>query len=196
MPGKFIVLYGINNLGKTTQAKMLVERLIKEGARAEYVKYPIYELEPTGPEINRILRGGEIQSISEEKFQALYSQNRKDFEPKLQAMLSKGIFVVAEDYTGTGLAWGVTKGAGLATLERQNANLMKEDIAILLDGKRFLEGKEGKHLHESSDKLMEECRQAHLKLAEKYGWKKISANQPKEEVHENIWSRVKNFTQQ
>ena len=42
MRGKFIVLYGINNLGKTTQAKFLVEKLQSQGLRAEYVKYPIY----------------------------------------------------------------------------------------------------------------------------------------------------------
>lgn len=191
--GKFIVLYGINNLGKTTQAKMLVRRLQKEGIRAEYVKYPIYELVPTGPKINQILRGGKPQDMSEEEFQSLYTQNRKDFEPKLREKLDSGACIVAEDYTGTGLAWGVAKGAELRTLERQNANCMKEDVAILLDGVRFFEGKEGEHLHESNDELMEKCRKAHLELGEKYGWKKVSANQPKETVHKNIWDVVKNI---
>ena len=40
--GKFIVLYGINNLGKTTQAKMLVDKLKLHGLEAEYLKYPVY----------------------------------------------------------------------------------------------------------------------------------------------------------
>ncbi len=33
MIGKLIVLYGTNNLGKTTQAKKLVERLNQEGKK-------------------------------------------------------------------------------------------------------------------------------------------------------------------
>jgi thymidylate kinase len=44
MKGKFIVLYGINNLGKTTQAKLLVEKFQKEGLKAEYMKYAVYSL--------------------------------------------------------------------------------------------------------------------------------------------------------
>ncbi len=43
-----ITLYGVNNIGKSTQARFLVERLQAEGHRVEYLKYPIYDLEPTG----------------------------------------------------------------------------------------------------------------------------------------------------
>ena len=43
-PGKFIVIYGVNNLGKTTQANMLVQKLKASGLKAEYLKYPIYDL--------------------------------------------------------------------------------------------------------------------------------------------------------
>ena len=81
--GLFIVIYGINNLGKSTQAEMLVDSLTKAGLTAEYIKYPIYDLKPTGPKINEILRGGHKQMISEIKFQTLYAQNRLDFQAHL-----------------------------------------------------------------------------------------------------------------
>jgi len=48
-PGKFIVLYGINNLGKTTQTRILVDKLKLHGLKAEYLKYPVYDLAPSGP---------------------------------------------------------------------------------------------------------------------------------------------------
>ena len=121
--GKFIVLYGTNNLGKTTQAKLLVEKLNQNGFPAEYLKYPIYDLAPTGRKINQILRGGADQKISELELQELYAQNRRDFEPTLKEKLEGGINIVTEDYIGTGLAWGVTKGAPLTQLEKQNQNL-------------------------------------------------------------------------
>ena len=34
--GRFIAIYGVNNIGKTTHAKLIVERLKKEGHDAVY----------------------------------------------------------------------------------------------------------------------------------------------------------------
>jgi dTMP kinase len=189
--GKLIVIYGSNNLGKTTQAKLLVEKLNQQGLKTEYLKYPIYNCEPTGPQINQILRGGKAQSITEIELQKLYAQNRRDFQPQLEVKLDQSINIVAEDYIGTGLAWGVTKGADLATLEKQNEDLLKEDTVILLDGERFLDGKEQNHLHEQNDEWMAKNRQVHLDLTKKYGWQVVSANQGIEKVAEDIWQKVK-----
>jgi len=194
--GKLIVLYGINNLGKTTQAKLIVERLEKLGRKVQYLKYPIYDLEPTGPKINEMLRGGKKQNISEIEFQSIYAQNRQDYQPKLIETLNNGIDVVAEDYTGTGIAWGITKGADLVELEKINQNLLKEDLAIMLEGERFLSGKEDNHLHESNDDFMNLCRQSHEILAQRYGWKKVNAMGNIEEVSNKIWQEIANFMAQ
>lgn len=189
--GKLIVIYGTNNLGKSTQAKLLVEKLKKKGLDAEYLKYPIYDLEPTGPKLNEVLRSGKPQAMSETELQELYAQNRRDFEPRLKEMLNKGKIVVAEDYIGTGIAWGLTKGAKLATLEDQNKDLIKEGIAVLLDGKPFTEAKEDNHLHETQDDLMKKCRQNHLFLAKRYNWIVINANQSIDDISERIWQHVR-----
>jgi dTMP kinase len=189
--GKLIVIYGSNNLGKTTQAKLLVEKLKQQGLQAEYLKYPIYDIEPTGPQIDKILRSGQAQTISEIELQELYAQNRRDFQPKLKEKLDQGINIVAEDYIGTGLAWGVTKGAELEELTQQNQGLITEDVIILLDGERFLDGKEDNHLHEGSDELMTKNRQVHLDLAKKYNWQVVKANQMVQKAHEDIWQKVR-----
>lgn len=188
--GKFIILLGINNLGKSTQAYLLVENLQNYGFKAEYLKYPIYDLEPTGPQINEIIRGGKAQAISEVELQKIYAQNRKDFQPELEKKLTRGISIVAEDYVGTGLAWGVAKGADLAELEAQNKDLTRGDLAIVLDGNRFIEAKEKNHIHEQDDELMKKCRQVHLDLAKKYGWSVVNANQSIENVAKDIWQIV------
>lgn len=184
--GKFIVLYGINNIGKSTQVRMLVEALRIRGIKAESAKYPIYDHAPTGPRLNTILREGAEAGISEIELQTLYSQNRRDFEPQLENMLERAIWVVAEDYTGTGIAWGWTKGAPLEDLEKINEGLLKEDMAILLDGERFLHAKEQNHLHERQDALTSFCRQKHLELAERYGWKVVNVNKDATMVHKEI----------
>ena len=186
MKGKFIVFYGINNLGKTTQAKKLVVYLNEKGIKAEYLKYPVYDLEPSGPFINKVLRGSEKQEITEEELQLWYVLNRFQYEPILRKKLNEGITVVAEDYSGTGVAWGVAKGADEDWLVNLNKPLIKEDVALLFDGERFLHAKEEKHLHESNDELMKRAREVHLQLAEKFNWTRINANQDKEKVFEGV----------
>ena len=132
--GKFIVLYGINNLGKTTQAKLLVASLNKEGNKAEYLKYPIYDLEPSGPILNNYLRGGNIYNLSRRDVQFIYALNRTQYENELKNKLDRGINIVAEDYTGTGKAWGIGTGVDEKFLNDINAHLLKEDLGMLLDG--------------------------------------------------------------
>ena len=44
--GKVVALYGINNLGKTTQRDLLVGRIFKEtGEKPFSMKYPLYGLQ-------------------------------------------------------------------------------------------------------------------------------------------------------
>lgn len=192
--GLFITIYGVNNIGKTTQARLLVERLKNEGHDAVYLKYPIYELEPSGPQLNKILRS-EQQIMSEEELQTLFMQNRRDFESQLKKMLDDGKILVAEDYTGTGIAWGTAKGAGQAWLEHLNEKLLKEDFAILLVGKRDLQMREKTHIHEINDVLVENVGQILRELAKKNNWHVIELQRKIDDTAEKIWQEVKNFLQ-
>lgn len=183
--GFFIVLYGVNNLGKSTQAKLLTQNLKNQGFKAEYLKYPRYQITPSGPYLDQLIRAKKLQ-ISPEELQMWYTINRFQYQPKLEAKLKRGRVVVAEDYTGTGLAWGAAKGVDLTWLEEINQPLLKEDLGLLLDGRRFIRGKEKVHIHETDAKLTAKCRQIHLKLGQKYGWPKINANQSIDQVQSNI----------
>ena len=188
--GKLIVLYGINNLGKSTQAKLLVEKLNKEGKQARYIKYPIYDLEPSGPLINAYLRGDNPDELSAREAQLLYAYNRMHFEPKLTQILNSGTNIVAEDYWGTGVAWGIGVGVDMDFLIKINKPFAWEDLALLFMGKRFDAGKEEGHLHEQDNELMEKVRKAHADLGKEYGWIKIEANKKVEEVAESILKQV------
>lgn len=187
--GKFIVIYGANNLGKTLQTEMLTQALQENGVAVQRLKYPIYDLLPTGPIINAVLREG--KPMEDYQLQQTYARNRKDFEPTLLSYLTSGKWVLAEDYKGTGIAWGLTKGVSLEELEKMNAGLLDEDLAIVLHGERFLTGKETQHRHEGDDKIWELAQKNHLFLAERYRWQKVYANQTPERVHQDIWQVVK-----
>ncbi len=185
-----IALYGINNIGKSTHAKRLVDRLKKEGHDAVYVKYPVYDVEPTGPFLNSFLRSSEAQNISEEELQLWFTLNRYQFEPTLRDWLAEGKIVIAEDYIGTGITWGTLKGAKTEWLETMNEGLIKEDFSILMDGERFLIGKEKDHLHEGNDDLMKRSRQVHLDLAKRYDWTVVPVSRDLEETASLIWNLV------
>ena len=191
--GKFIVIYGINNLGKSTQAKMLVEKLSNLGFPTEYLKYPIYSLWPSGEILNNYLRGGNKYGLSPREAQIIYTLNRTQYEQKLINKLNDGINIIAEDYTGTGLSWGIGAEVDEMFLKNMNSHLLKEDLAFLFDGKRFMEAMEKNHQHETNDSLTDAVRQAHLNLAEEYGWIHIEANLSINEIHEILWRHVYNL---
>ncbi len=187
--GKFIVIYAPNNLGKTSQMRMLTQKMIENKNNFLAIKYPIYNLKPTGSKINAVLRKG--TKMHELEFQLLYAKNRKDFQDQLIDLLNCGINIVAEDYKGTGMAWGITNGLTLTKIEKINRGLVEPDLAILLDGKRFSVAKENGHRHEDSGyNVWKTNRKIHRMLAKKYGWKIINGNKPVEVVAKNVWKQV------
>lgn len=195
MRGALITLYGINNIGKTTQSLLLVKRLRDEGIDAVYVKFPIYDIEPTGPFLNRVLRESheQVQRIPEEELQMWFTLNRFQFEPTLTKWLEEGKIIIAEDYVGTGIGWGTAKGADQDWLENLNRYLLKEDFAILLEGSRTMKSKEESHIHESNDELVERAQEVFSRLADEYGWARVQMEPAKEDSAEKIYNVAKNF---
>ena len=182
----FITVYGVNNIGKSTQVKMLVENLKKSGQKVAFLKYPVYDAEPTGPMIDYYLRDPQAPQISAEELQMWYALNRFQMQTKLKKKLDSGMTVIAEDYTGTGIAWGITHGADKDWLEQVNKHLIKEDLAILLDGEQFQTEREDQHINEANDERIAKCRQIHLDLAAEYEWKIVKANGERESIAKEI----------
>ena len=191
--GKLIALYGINNLGKSTQARMLVDALIEGGHPAEYRKYALYDLEPSGPIINAYLRGGNPHSLSAREYQFIHVLNRTQADQELREMLEQGVSVVVEDYVETGIAWGVAAGVDQDLLTTLNSHLVCPDVGLLFEGERFLESKETNHRHEEDDDLMRKVAQVHYDLSLQHGWPVVNANQHREKVHADVWRIVEPF---
>ncbi len=194
MAGKMITLYGINGIGKTTQVELLVQFLKSQGKQASRLKYPVYDLEPEGPFIYQYLRDADFRRENElttEALQQKYADNRRRYEAELQRRLSEGEWIVAEDYTGTGIAWGLTWGADLEYLEKINQDLYQPDLSILMHGERFDTAIEAGHRNETAEERIKICKNFHLLLGERYRWQQVNANQSIEQVAEDIIQRVK-----
>lgn len=185
--GKFIVLYAPNNLGKSLQLDLLEKAWQEAGRAYQRIKYPRYESE-FGKIINRELRGNEEEKfhLTDAELQMLYAEDRRAYQPELLRLLEQGD-VLAEDYTGTGIAWGLTKGVSREKLDLYNYGLLEPDIAILLTGERFSGGIEKGHRFESAgQEVWEKNREVHEQLARELGWEVVNANQSPEKVHEEI----------
>ena len=201
--GLFIAVYGVNNIGKSTHCRILCERLRRAGHEVVLLKFPIYDLEPTGLQLNNILRGPahtadaslasnlpRVQEISEEDLQTLFTQNRRDFEPQLRKYLEEGKVVVAEDYTGTGVAWGMAKGMSVEFMEKLNEGLLKEDLSLLITGNRDARATEKHHIHEQNQDLLASVSKILVQLGERYGWQVIELQKDIPDTADLIWRAV------
>lgn len=187
--GRFIVVYGVNGVGKTTQLDMLIAHLKQRDIRLEVIKYPIYDLEPEGPFLDKYLRDPEFSKenkLTTHELQKKYTDNRIRYEETLQKKLEEGVWIIAEDYIGTGIAWGLTWGGDLGYLEKINRYLLKPDLEILMHGNRFTTAIEKNHRNEERGERVVICKNFLRLLADKFKWKIINAQRKKEDVHRDM----------
>jgi thymidylate kinase len=189
--GLFIVLYGPSGVGKSKQMVVLEDQMKKMGISNKKVEYPIYDLGEAGKRLKRIV--WKLEAVpSEEELQELFAQNRRDFEPTLKSWLESGVNVIAEDYKGTGMVWGVTRGIPIEKMEDMNKDFMEPDISILIDGPRRLDLRPGEgHIYNTDEEEWYKARKVYLQLADKYGWVRVGGDAPMYTVAGRIWTIVK-----
>ena len=180
----FVTIYGINNIGKTTQVELLKENLEKQGYKVFNLKYPIYDIDPSGSFLHSVLRTRQ-QTISEAELQMWFALNRYQFQDKLQHLLTTHDIILAEDYTYTAIAWGSCKGLEQEWIESINSKLIKSDLQILLHGERSLETIEKGHIHENQHNLATKVADKLMDLGKKQDWQLIQ-RQPKIEQTQQL----------
>ncbi len=188
--GKFITIYGVNNIGKTTQTKLLAERLTQDGYKVKTLKYPIYTAEPTGPRISSILRDKAEPDISQEHFQLLYCLNRFDTESQLKQLIQENDIVIAEDYTYTSVAWGSAQGASKEWLKTVNSPLLEPDFTLMLDGDRGLGSIEKGHRHEDNNQLAQKVKKIFQELQKENNWTLVTRQEKIEDTNQLMYNEV------
>lgn len=190
--GIFIAIYGPDGVGKSKQVSLLEERFRESGMMCRSIRYPIYDVKPTGPRLEGILHKGREKLGNEEEMQALFAQNRKDFEPTLKSWLGSGVSVVAENYKGTGIVWGTVRGVSMEKMEEINKDMIEPDVAIVLDGPRHGEPPFEGHPYSGEDEdEWYRARKMYLTMADKCGWVRVGADAPMLTVASRIWAVVK-----
>ncbi|MDP3982347.1 MAG: thymidylate kinase [bacterium] len=101
LEGKLIVFEGIDGSGKSTQARMLLDRLEREGYEARHIHFPQYKTKAGGLVENYL--EGRYGNADSYQASLLYSVDRFDAGFKMREWLKKGFVVVSDRYVASNI---------------------------------------------------------------------------------------------
>jgi len=138
LPGRLIVFEGLDGAGTTTQAKVLAERLQKQG-RTVYLAHQPSE-GPVGLLIRQVLAGraattqadGKLGVVDERVMALLFAADRLDhLNSQIEPRLSRGEDVILDRYTLSSLAY---QGASVSHdfIHAANRFARRPDLTLFL----------------------------------------------------------------
>lgn len=103
--GRFIVLDGNDGSGKATQARLLCERLTKEGTESEKIDFPRYQDQFFGKLLAECLAGqhGDFVHLDPKIASTLYALDRLEATPKITEWLAQGKIVISDRFTSANM---------------------------------------------------------------------------------------------
>ena len=215
--GKLIVIEGTDGSGKSTQFKLLTDRLTRENVTFQKLVFPQYS-EPSSALI-RMYLGGEFghspSDVNAYAASAFYAVDRYASYKKVWGeWYENGGLVVSDRYTTSNAVHQASKepldrqGKFLQWLyefEYDKLGLPRPDLVIYLDvptdcTEKMMRSREAQtntkaDIHEKDMAYLATCRRTGRAAAEFYGWKIVSCAQDCcmrsiEDIHEEIYGLV------
>lgn len=216
--GTLIVFEGTDGSGKSTQFRLLCEKLRDKGRSFETLVFPQYD-QPSSALIRMYLGGefgshpSDVNPYAASTFYAVdrYAAWKKVWGEKYQS----GALVLSDRYTTSNAVHQGGKlppeeqGAffdWLSDLEYEKLGLPRPDAVIYLDmpterSVELLRSREAAthtkgDIHEVDTAYLALCRQTALRAAEHYGWQRVSCVDAAgnirsiEDIHREIWAFV------
>jgi dTMP kinase len=198
--GKFITFEGIDGCGKSTQVKMLVEKLEQLGMDVITIR------EPGGTRISESIRDillyRDTHELGERTESLLMTASRAQLTNEIiLPALDKGTWVIADRYADSTLAYqGGGRNIDVDWLEKLNQFATYDrvpDLTFFID---ILPDEGIKRQKTKLDRIEQagidfqsRVRDVYLKLAEKYSNRIIIINGQDEidTIHKNIWIEIK-----
>jgi len=179
--GVFICVEGLDGCGKTTQTKLLVERLEKKGYDA------IYTAEPSRGKIGSFIKeyclhgGTRVSSMHVEK--------------EVIPALNEGKLVVSDRYVYSSLAYQGAAGLDLEWIQKINEHAIRPDLALFVDVEPETVIQRLKPRKSVMENLgtQRRVREVYVKFVEKGELVKIDGNKSKQEVADDILTVVLGF---
>ena len=216
--GKLIVIEGTDGSGKSTQFRLLTQRLTQEGRAFKCLEFPRYS-EPSSTLIKMYLGGefgskpSDVNSYAASTFYAVdrYASYKQDWGKWYE----EGGLVLSDRYTTSNAVHQASKEVGKAReeylkwlyeFEYDKLGLPRPDLTIYLDvptdfTEKMLRGREAAtntqaDIHEQDMDYLAVCRQCGREAAEYYNWKVIQcvkdgAMRTMEDIHSEIYAAVR-----
>lgn len=216
--GKLIVLEGIDGSGKSSQYKLLCERMKSDGIDYNHIVFPRYH-EPSCALINLYLQGkfgsdpNDVNAYTASTFYAVdrFASYRDDWGEKYE----NGAFIISDRYTSSNAVHQGSKlpeselpafFTWLADLEYDKMELPRPDLVIYLDVdidtslarmKRRQDATATKaDIHERNVGYLTRCLRTADIAADYFGWTRIKqkngdVERSMEDINDEIYSAVR-----
>ncbi|XP_013788775.1 thymidylate kinase-like [Limulus polyphemus] len=188
--GALIVFEGCDRAGKTTQCHKLVEVLKREGHRVELMKFPDRST-TIGQMISQYLQ--KKVELEDHVIHLLFAANRWEAVKKMENLLLNGTTLVVDRYSFSGIAFSAAKPhMDFEWLKQPEVGLLQPDLVLFLELSSDVASKRGEFGQERYEQpqFQRSVRQIFRKLQDK-SWQVINADGTPEEVHQDIYEKVK-----
>jgi len=208
----FIVVEGGDCTGKTTQAKLLIEKLKAAGKDIKILDFPTYEKTLGGQTVKWYLEGkfGSLDTVQPEVASLCYALDRYQFAKENWQALEEGKILIANRYTQSNIGHqgGKFKEQDriefIKWIEAVEKRMPQPDIVIYLDlpveiSQKLKSGRAGEDdIHETDIQHLKDSRECYLETARRENWIIIDCKKSDEEdirtieeIHEEIIERLK-----
>ena len=215
--GKLIVIEGTDGSGKSTQFRLLSQRLEQEQVTFRHIVFPRYDQESSA--LIRMYLGGEFgrkpSDVNAYAASSFYAADRfASYKMDWGQWYENGGLILSDRYTTSNAVHQASKEPAekqneflhwLYDFEYDKLKLPRPDLVIYLDvptdfTEKMLRGREAAtntkaDIHEQDMQYLATCRQTGRKAADYYGWTVIQCVRDGqmrsiEDIHQEIYNHV------
>ena len=184
-------LEGIDGCGKSTQSKLLLEKLEGEGEKVIILKEPTKR--PHGQKLWDMLHG-KRKATNEEILELFVLDRKQHVEEKIEPALDSGAVVLMDRYYYSSMAYQVAGGIDVEEIREKHEFAPKPDVVLIFDLPVSVALKRVKG-HSDADEFekeehLEKVREAYLNLENDPLVRIVDATGTPEEIFENVWKLV------
>ena len=190
--GAFIVIEGLDGSGKTTQARLLVEKL-RQSHRA------VYTAEPSRGKIGTFIRErclyGEKRLTTTVEALLFAADRIEHVENEIKPAMAQGILVICDRYFYSSLAYQGSSDLSIDWIAEINRYALKPNFAVFIDvtPEKVLQRLSRRKSVMENLETQRKVREIYLKYVAKGDLTRINGDKPLEEVRKELSTVVLKF---